>query len=228
MPRDCMALLLALLGVGCSRMLVQAAATVTSVQDVATLRHMYHSAARVFAMQRRLRRAVATTVALRVPMAFLRLSWVLVRIVRLCFRPVSNPTYRLAYPGFAELGVACLRLASWSRRQSPLQDMCAWLQRPLHTDFALPHADLLHELAMNGLPGDVFRAWIVLNAGASQQHLRRIRSLLRLGCYTLQFFPGNGVVDDSAAFAVQFQVLGVCGTLVALEPDVDMAGFLLP
>lgn len=63
MPCDCMALIVSFLGVAWSLMLVQAAAAVTSVHDVTALRAMYHSAARVFVMPRRLRRAVAATAA---------------------------------------------------------------------------------------------------------------------------------------------------------------------
>ena len=225
MPRESVALLLSLLGVAGSPMLVQCASVVASVQDVAALRAVYRSAARIFVLPHRVRNAVAGTGALSVPAAFLRFSGVLLHIVRCCLRPVTVHGARLAYPGFVEFGVSCLQLASWQHTRAPLRELSARLELP---DDALEPADFTFALTMHGLPADVLAAWIFQNPGAARRQLRRIRALLRLGSYQVQFFAAPPEIDSHAALLVDFQVLGVHGTLLALEPEIEVAGFLLP
>lgn len=83
-------------------------------------------------------------------------------------------------------------------------------------------------LAEQDLPSDVLQAWISMNAGHCQRKLHRIASLLRLGTYEAVLFPRAVALDCAAAFVVNSVVLGISGSFLAIEPDADVAGFLLP
>ena len=228
LPRTGLGLLLELLGVAGCPMLVQCAPEVTSVGDVATLRAKYAAARRVFVLPRRLQAAFAQAAALPPPAAYMRLGRVLLHIVRRLVQPLLPPAPRLAYPGFGELGVLCMQLASPCQTQAPWHHLLDQFELPYATAEALSPVELLDALALQALPHDILSAWIALNDGVSARRLRRVRALLRLGTYQVEFFPPAWDMNRSAAFALHFQVLGTRGALLALEPDVDVAGFLRP
>ena len=115
LPPDTVSILLLLLGVFGAPPLVMAHPSIVSARDVQRLRSAYGAAARTFCMPWQLRVLVATTRVdscgrLRLTVAYLRLSRVLAKVVRLALRPFVRPRLLLAYPGFSELAPAFVQL----------------------------------------------------------------------------------------------------------------------
>lgn len=90
--------------------------------------------------------------------------------------------------------------------------------------------DLDTDLLLAGLPTNPRMAWLRMNDGRARRRVRHIVALLRLGHRALHFYhrDPSAEVDRPPAFVVTFSVLGVSGCFVALEPDADVASFLLP
>ena len=227
LPRDCISLLLSLLGVAGAPALVLTAPASVALQDVECVRAAYVAAARAFTIPWQLRALVKAARATPcLPAAYLRLCRAVFAIVRLCFRPVCAPGVSLAYPCFADAAPACLQLSGPRSRRSAFAALFVTLgfPPPPPEDSHNLHCDLL----LAGLPANPHVAWLRLNRGSWWFPVRRILQLLRLGTHTLHFYHRAPEVDRPPAFVITFSVLGVSGCFVALEPDTAVAGFLLP
>ena len=227
LSRDCVSLVLSLLGVAGALPLVLTTRAIASPQDLRSVRAAYIAAARTFGMPWQIRALVrAAGASSFLPVAYLRLCYAVFLVVRLCFRPLRAPGVCLAYPLFGEVAPGCLQLAGPRSRESAFALVFAALGflPPSHEDRHNLDGDLL----LGGLPADPRVAWLRLNRGPWQASLRRIVALLRLGNSTLHFYHRAPELDRPPAFVLTFSVLGVSGCFVALEPDGDIATFLLP
>ena len=231
LPPDTVSILLLLLGVFGAPPLVMAHPSIVSARDVQRLRSAYGAAARTFCMPWQLRVLVATTRVdscgrLRLTVAYLRLSRVLAKVVRLALRPFVRPRLLLAYPGFSELAPAFVQLCPSQATQTSVALAFAAL------GFDPPPEDLRNDtayaLALTGLPTALGRAWLHLNPGRLAPRIRRLLALLRLGSFDFGVFAADEATERPPAFVLSFAVLGVAGCFVALEPDADVSTFLLP
>lgn len=227
LPRDCMSLLLLLLGVASAPPLVMSTPDIVAVHHVQAVQAAYVTAARTFAIPWQIRALVRTagTTSL-LAAAYLRLCRALFLLVRLCFRPIRGPGVCLAYPCFGESAPGCLQLSGSRTSRSAFELVFATLGfRPPGDE---DRHDLDCDLLLAGLPTDPRVAWLRLNPGHWRMKLRRILALLRMGTSAVHFYHRDPQVDRPPAFVLSFAVLGVSGCFVALEPDADIAGFLRP
>lgn len=166
LPRDCISLLLSLLGVaGAPALVLTAPALSVALQDVECVRAAYVAAARAFTIPWQLRALVKAARATPcLPAAYLRLCRAVFAIVRLCFRPVCAPGVSLAYPCFADAAPACLQLSGPRSRRSAFAALFVTLgfPPPPPEDSHNLHCDLL----LAGLPANPHVAWLRLNRGS--------------------------------------------------------------
>lgn len=202
LSRDCVSLVLSLLGVAGALPLVLTTRAIASPQDLRSVRAAYIAAARTFGMPWQIRALVrAAGASSFLPVAYLRLCYAVFLVVRLCFRPLRAPGVCLAYPLFGEVAPGCLQLAGPRSRESAFALVFAALGflPPSHEDRHNLDGDLL----LGGLPADPRVAWLRLNRGPWQASLRRIVALLRLGNSTLHFYHRAPELDRPPAFVLQ-------------------------
>ena len=147
------------------------------------------------------------------------------KLLRMVVRPLLPLTrHELFYPGFNELALSYLVLITAKNTESPE----TFIRRRLRLPGPAESLDLTDYLAVDlGLSPEPLTAWLQLNNDSPtlQHALRRAIMVLRRGRYTFQFYPYDCQYDRPAVILVSFAAFGIAGVLVAVEPDVDPAGF---
>lgn len=165
--------------------------------------------------------------------------------LRACLQPIYGFAEQCSRSFACAFAPCALLVCAWLIRASARQHQVACSWRALAAAKALLRSssrlwasvvprrpppedshDLNYDLLLAGLPADPRVAWLRLNRGSFT--VRRILALLRLGTHAIHFYHRAPEVDRPPAFVITFGVLGVSGCFVALEPDADVAGFLLP